>query len=101
MPIFDTERLQPEGMGIERFPTSLGERLGAEAGETLESLPIPNIFRSTEMEYAKLGAQGGLFGYDTGAPTPDVPMDEARARVKEAGLDQHLKLPDDPSIKAP
>ena len=32
---------------------------------------------------------------------PDTPIEDAKARVKQEGLEGHLKLPDQPSIKSP
>lgn len=115
MPIFDTARLQPEGMGLERFPASLGERLGAEAEGAIEGLPIRELTDTAHLLGAK-GVQapiGNPMGDYTGpfdaaeeerqnaAALPDVPIEEARAKVKAAGLDRHLALPDQPSIKSP
>jgi hypothetical protein len=35
------------------------------------------------------------------ASIPDTSIEDARARVREAGLERHLKLPDQPNIKSP
>lgn len=35
------------------------------------------------------------------AAIPDTPIEEARARVKQEGLEKDLRLPDQPSIKSP
>lgn len=115
MPIFDTARLQPEGMGLERFPASLGERLGAEAEGAIEGLPIRELTDTAHLLGAKgvqapignpMGDYTGPFDADeearqNAAALPDVPIEEARAKVKAAGLDRHLALPDQPTIKSP
>lgn len=98
MTIFtDGPRLEPETIGIDQVPTTLGQSLGASAGEAFESLPgvsIANIL--------SLGSASGEFvtPYERAA-IQDVPIDQAKARVKEAGLDKILTMPDQPSIKAP
>ncbi len=95
---------QPDDLGYGRasdIRTSLGESLAAQAGEAFMG-GTRTLFRLSE--YAR--AQGIPEG-DSGLPLrdpepiPEVPIDAARARVKQEGLESTVKLPDQPAIKAP
>lgn len=105
------------GNGIDELHSSMGETLSATAGEAVESLPSVSFSHIVELGISKGDRiplpQTDALGNVTGNPDPvsssppespavtDVPMDQARARVKEAGLDRILHLPDAPSIRAP
>lgn len=102
---------------------SLGERLGAQALDTLDpqnSLSAAYIFRRMREESAGgrdvgVPGAGGETDVFSSQPLeqrqaaseafrnaiPDTAIDEAKARVKQEGLDGHLRLPDQPSIKSP
>lgn len=114
MTIFSTPRLQREDMGVHEFGASLGESLGAEAREAVHEMPVSQLSDIQELQTAK-GERDDLAGMierlqageDLGdvvtkpKPIPQVPTADARARVKEAGLDKVLTLPDGESIAAP
>lgn len=99
MTIFtDGPRLEPESIGIHEVPASLGDSLAATAGDAFESLPtLSSLPRMLELSTA---SGLGLSGAERAA-IPDVPLDQAKARVKDAGLDKILHLGDAPTIKAP
>jgi hypothetical protein len=97
--------------------SSLGERLGAQARDSLTSL---DLFHQARLENAggtNIGVPGagGELDVFSGQPleqrqaaseafraaVPDTAMADAKARVKQEGLDGHLKLPDQDSIKSP
>jgi hypothetical protein len=105
---------QSAGLGIHEVDASLGESLAASAGEAFDSLPLVALSRMQELSDAKgelpptYSTMTGLepFGYpDQVSPVragiADVPIEQARARVKDAGLDKILHMPDQPTIKAP
>jgi hypothetical protein len=96
---------------------SLGERLGAQAADALDpqsGLSAMQIFR--RMRAALAGgdiAPPGPYLLDQAVPNdielqdqiraaqkaaiPDTSIEDAKRRVKEEGLEGHLKLPDQPS----
>lgn len=92
---------------IEDMGVSLGESLGATASEAVEHMPIVSLGRIGELSAAQ-GAPPDLGGgfaspdyADLFKPErPDVPIEAARAKIKEAGLDKALHLPDQPSIRS-
>lgn len=101
------------GHGIDELHASMGEYLGAEAGEAFENLPVVSLRRMGELTEAggqRLEADPDNFTPEglpqmrlskPSADIPDVSIDQARARVKDAGLDKVLHLPEQPSFKAP
>jgi hypothetical protein len=99
---------------LEDAPTSLGEAIGNTAAAAWHDLPIRSLVGMKELNEASSGEetlgsqiqrlQGGEDLADVVSkprPVPEVPLDQARARVKEAGLDQTLKLPEQSAFKAP
>ncbi len=110
MTIFTDGLRQSRGVGIDELDASLGESLGASAGEAFESLPsvsLTHIVDLTAAQSERRTVDPGAFGMpfsdmpELPASTTDLPIDQARARVKEAGLEKSLTLPDGPTIKAP
>jgi hypothetical protein len=95
--------------------TSLSGQLAAEWANTLDpknSLAGGYLFRrAREATAGGLPAPWNLSPDDpdlneqiireSRAAIPDTSIDDARARVKQEGLDGHLHLPDQPSIKSP
>jgi hypothetical protein len=95
--------------------TSLGEQLGAEAGEAFmggtRQLARISDYLGAEHGWNPLAAMGagegpaGAEQYQSAmasiAAQPDVPIADAKARVKQEGLEAHVNLPDQPSIRQP
>lgn len=102
---------------------SLGESLGAQAKDSLDpknSLSGMYILRRMREENAGGGnigvpGAGGELDVFSGQPieerqaasdafraaVPETSIADAKSRVKQEGLEQHLKLPEQPSIKSP
>jgi hypothetical protein len=94
---------------------SLGEQMGAEFMNALD--PKNSLSGAFFVRRGREAIAGGFApgAFQEGIPAeqaveleqqseaavPDTDMGQARARVKQAGLEGHLKLPDQPSIKAP
>jgi len=99
---------QPDDLGEIRaseLHSSLGESLSAQFGESFMS-GARTLFRG--------GQYAASEGNVTTAPdefggmrvigdkqVEEMPIDDAVARVKQEGLDKHIKLPEQPSIKRP
>lgn len=94
--------------------SGFGEAIGNAASAQWHDNPIRSLIGMNELSKASSGdetlgsqierLQGGEDLADVIAkprPVAEVPLDQARARVKEAGLEQTLKLPDQPNFKAP
>lgn len=94
--------------------SSLGESLSAQAGEAFmggtRTLVRGAQYLGAESNAPQLNTVGAGMGEGAGfvdpalttvAPTPDVPIAEARARVKNAGLESQIKLPDQDTIRGP
>jgi hypothetical protein len=87
--------------------TSLGERLGAQAGEAFMggARTLARTFQYGLAAGIQPPAEFG--GVDETAaaelerrqPTPEIPIEDARARVKQEGL--QFNLPDQPTIRGP
>ncbi|NWG23701.1 MAG: hypothetical protein HXY30_04645, partial [Pseudorhodoplanes sp.] len=115
----DGLRLGPAQYDIEDLDVTMSESLAAEASAAANTWPVARLADMAELgeamapatEVTPLGREAGLG--DIGlqgaadspgafipgpAPAPIVPIDAARARVKEAGLDNILTLPDRPDI---
>lgn len=114
MTIYTDGLRQSRGVGIDALQASLGESLGATVAQAFEDLPTVSLFRMQELSDATgelpptTETMGGFapsgFTPDMAPERPgiaEVPIDEARAAVKEAGLDKTLHLPDQPSVKRP
>lgn len=112
MTIFTDGLRQSGGLGIHQLDASLGESLGATAGDAFESLPLVSLMHIQELSQANgelPPTYSTMTGFDpVGFPDeptpqraglPEVPIDQAKARVKEAGLDKILHMPDQPTIK--
>lgn len=116
MTIFSTPRLQREDMDVSEFGAGLGSTIGAAATEAVEEMPTVQLFGMREINEAKakdrgedLGSaidrvMGGEDPADVmyGAPVrkrPEMIPMEARERVKEAGLDKQLTIPDGAMIE--
>jgi len=95
---------------------SLGESLGAQASEALDAqsgISAMQLWRRAKSAMAGGDMVPGLNAPDAPLPEdianfdqakaeiPDVSIADAKARVKQEGLDGALPLPDQPSIKAP
>jgi len=95
---------------------SLGESLGAQASEALDpqsGISAMQLWRRAKSAMAGGDMVPGLNAPDAPLPEdianfdqakaeiPDVSIADAKARVKQEGLDGSLPLPDQPSIKAP
>lgn len=116
MTIFFTPRLQREDMDVSEFGAGLGQSIGAAATEAVEEMPSVQLFgmreineaqakdQGTDLESAIQRVQQGADPADVmfGAPTrtrPEMLPMEARERVKEAGLDKQLTIPDGAMIQ--
>jgi hypothetical protein len=115
----------PDDLGEIRqsdLQSSLGDRLGAQAADALDpkdSLSGMWVARRLREAHAggedlAVGSAGDLdvYSWDSlqarqdaidaqRAAIPDTAIDDAKARVKQEGLEGQLKLPDQPSIKSP
>lgn len=104
---------ETEPLRASELSASLGERLGAQAGEALFG-GVRTIARVREYNEAESGredfgsqiarVQAGEDPADvlaTPQVRPPIPMADARERVKQAGLDRQIKLPEGADIKAP
>ena len=96
--------------------TSLGEQLGAEAGESFMG-GARMLMRGSQYLGAKYGVDplaamgaadagpGAMDIYQQGmrdqAAAPDVSIGDAKAQVKQEGLEGELTLPDQPTIRQP
>jgi hypothetical protein len=108
----DGPMMEPE-RGIDEYHVGLGAQLGATAAEAWEDSPLSQLQSATEITRAKGEADIAPPTADplgsalpnaidlTEAVKPAVPrMDimEANHRVKQAGLEKHLTLPNQPDI---
>ena len=102
----------PEDEGISTMGATRTQRLGASLSEAVDTLPTVQLLHMNEMTAAEGNVPSGL-GFDEGMPAPgatqeaiqaaagaDLPIDDAKARIKKAGLDQTVSLPDTPTIKS-
>jgi hypothetical protein len=115
MTIFSTPRLQRADMGAHEFGAGAGESLGATAAEAVEEMPSQQLFGIRELQaasgdredltdpIARLQAGEDLNEVVSGPKLlpPQVGIIEARARVKDAGLDKVLNLPEMPTMSEP
>lgn len=120
MPVYSGQLdVAPDTEGISSLGASFGERFSSSLAETTENLPTVGLIRAAKMQKAagetsdELGfpAPGGELTGSLGDPDtimhanhpdiPDVPIDEARRKVKDAKLDQSIKLPAQDTIKQP
>ncbi|MCC6172076.1 MAG: hypothetical protein IT481_08610 [Gammaproteobacteria bacterium] len=115
MTIFtDGPRLEPAAIGIHEVPTSLGESLGATAAQAGADMPVVEISGMQELATAR-GERDDLAeqieriraGEDLAEvvarprPVADVPIADAKARIRNEGLEGALHLGDVESVKAP
>jgi hypothetical protein len=109
---FYTEPLmEAETRGIDELPLSTGRYVGESFMHGLEETPTAQVLRGLEVLGAKGQPEdmditdpmsGAVIGRLPARPVPTVPMEEARKRVKEAGLDRQLgNLGDAPEISEP
>lgn len=102
----------PDDLGdiqASQLHTSLGERLGAQAGEAfmggVRSLARIGEYRRAETSAIPDTDEFSLRMYHgIGRPAEraaEVPIADAKARVKQEGLEGHFKLPDQATIKQP
>lgn len=88
---------QREQRSLQEMPAPLGEVLGADIDEVLESNPLSAYGRFMSLSEAELGR--GPAWMMPGDPqweeplTPVVSQDEALARLRSAGLEDHLDIP--------
>jgi hypothetical protein len=114
-------RPEPEDFGAplaSEAQTSFGGQLTAEWANTLD--PKNSLTGGYIVRRLREGAAGGFAAHDydgVGTPEqqmqllaidqaardaiPDTPIEEARARLKQEGLEKDVHLPDLPSIKSP
>jgi hypothetical protein len=110
--IYDGTAQADGAPGISTLGASSGEELGARATQAFLDSPIPALARAGDVARLRLNDENMGSQYqrllngedlnqvlDNPKPAPVVPMDEARARVKAAGLD--LTLGDQDSIPQP
>lgn len=112
MPIFtDGLRGESPNRGVTDYAASFGQSIGATVADTLADSPTSQLFGLLELDRAA-GRDVDYGELATGMPTPGfVPVDpssiptlgkvEAAERVKAAGLEKDLKLPDQDAIAAP
>ena len=102
MPIRTAPSVMLHGDQIATQSTGL-EEFSATFGEALRSGPTGSLFRLQELEVAQeghqeSGAQVARFGHLPGANrAPDSPLvsqQDALQRIRDAGLDGHLKVPE-------
>jgi hypothetical protein len=115
----------PDDLGEIRqsdLQSSLGESLGAQAADALDPKDSPSAMwllrRAREASAGgtdlAVGAGGDVDAYSgqsleerqavvdaQRAAIPDTSIDDAKARIKQEGLEGQLKLPDQPSVKSP
>lgn len=115
MAIFtDDLRTESPSKGVSQIAGSFGEALGATVGEAVDDFPTMQALGINELNAAKGGYRtpsevdplGNVtgFGNDPEEGRPAVPMlarDIAAQRIKAAGLDKAIKLPDQDSIAEP
>lgn len=94
---------------------SLFDRVSAEAADTLDPKNSPSgmLFvrrgregaaagNSAPFQLPEMGSQQQVdLAQSAAAAVPDTSIDDARERVKQEGLEKHLRLPDQPTIKSP
>jgi hypothetical protein len=115
MPIYTGAADLRPMQGIGTMQSSLGEELGAVAGESLADAPFWGHQRTLDELAAARGDLGpsalAVIGQDPSGQAwdafsaqadaaraaPDVPIEEAQARVQASGL--QVTLPDQPTIK--
>lgn len=111
---------QPDDLGaplMSEEHSSLGARLGAQALDAID--PKNSLSGMYLLRRAREGIAGGFAPHDfdelpgmpglqaqdivaqARAAIPDVSIDDAKARVRQEGLDGHLHLPASATIKAP
>lgn len=104
MPLYAGELNLRRGAGLEEYPASLGQVLGAQADDTRLNNPLSAIRRMQALSDAErgpyIGSERDQFGavVPRFAPPPRLDAETARQRVKEEGLP--LTIPDD-GIAAP
>jgi len=99
----------PDEYGLEGrasdLHSSLGESLFAQAGEAFMggTRTLHRLFEYGQAAGALPPVEAPYLGELTQsqAPIPEVPIADAKARIKQEGLEQHVKLPDQESIKQP
>lgn len=102
---------QPDDFGELRasdLHSSLGDTLSAQAGEALFGT-TRTLYRNLRYAAARGTApvvpeMGNISGEDPAAsaePEPDIPIADAKARVKQAGLEGTFQLPEQETIKEP
>jgi len=114
-PIFtDGLRLEPENRGVTEYPASFGAQLGATAASSLLDSPTAQLSGLAQLEEAKgndlsrygAGPDAAAFGFEpepvvAGPPPLTIGKLEAQERVKAAGLDKDLKVPEQDEIAVP
>lgn len=102
---------QPDDLGdlrASQLHSSLGESLGAQAGEAFMS-GTRTLYRLGEYAHASGNPVAGdnlsmsdvQNADDLKTEIPDVSADDAKARLKQEGLDGLVTMPNQPSIKKP
>jgi hypothetical protein len=110
MPVYSGElETAPEGQDISSLgPTSFGTMVGARARQAVSESPTAQLFGLNELAAANgMPPDLGVPGVPPPAELtqvfqdqPDIPIEEARSRVKSANLDSIVHLPDQPTMKA-
>lgn len=89
---------EPEQQGIQELPLSAGRYVGETFTRGLEENPVPSLARAAQVLTVKPQPEeditdpmtGIVIGRSAAYTPPTIPMEEARKRVKEAGLESQL-----------
>lgn len=112
MTIFTDGVRESAGVGVHELEAPLGDYLYAKAAESFHAAPLVRSYDTNELAGAE--RSGNVSGIERvqrgeepaevlyGAPpaVPQTPVAEARERIKQEGLDGHLKLPEAPSLSS-
>lgn len=113
--VTDGPTMAPEHVDVDKYHAGYGAMLGASAAESWADSPISQLQRSGEIERAKgegaeptsfdplgqavaPGFNGVNLTEDVKPAVPRMDMIEALDRVKKAGLEKHLTLPNQPDM---
>jgi hypothetical protein len=86
MPIFTDSIRQSDDRPFQGIEAPLGDVLGATAQDAWTYSPLSSAFRWADLDTAQSGGR---------VPSPVLPVDEARQRIKDEGLEGRLTVPED------
>lgn len=109
MPIVTDGPMMAPDWGIDQAHASFGQSIGATASESWSDSPLSQLMTGSQIaeasgdmpDFGKLNDNtlGGVaLTEDVKPAVPRMDIIEANDRVKKAGLDKHLTLPDQPDI---